>query len=137
MTQAIFTTPRLIPDNERMDFLPKHFGQRLMLRGELAVYGWLDRLSEDYQGGYWHYYELPGSFYLAPAGYDKLHIVWPLNWCDRTMSADAAGIVATLYALCELCQHPLGAGGRQRGQRHDEKAQDSFFGGGLFRGAFA
>ncbi len=38
---------------------------------------------------------------MAPAGYDKLSIVWPMNWCARNMSADAAGIVATLYALCE------------------------------------
>ncbi|WP_427183796.1 antirestriction protein [Bordetella bronchialis] len=107
--QAISTTVRLVPDNERMNFLPKHFGQRLMLAGELAVYGWLDRLSEDYRGGYWHYYEIPGSFYMAPTSHDTLRIVWPLNWCDRTMSADAAGIVATLYALSELCQRPQGA----------------------------
>jgi len=26
-----------------------------------------------------------------------------MNWCDRNMSADAAGIVATLYTLNELC----------------------------------
>lgn len=109
MTQATLAPARLVPDNERMGFLPKHFGQRLMLRGELAVYGWMDRLSPEYQGGYWHYYEIPEGFYLAPASYDTLHIIWPLNYCDRTMSADAAGIVATLYALCELCQQPQGS----------------------------
>ncbi|WP_157793047.1 antirestriction protein [Bordetella genomosp. 8] len=80
-----------------------------MPTGELAVYGWLDRLFEDYHGGYWHYYEIPGSFYMAPTGHDTLRIVWPLNWCNRTMSADAAGIVATLFALSELCQRPQGA----------------------------
>jgi hypothetical protein len=104
MTQATSIAAQLVPDSERMAFLPNHFGPRLMLLGELAVYGWLDRFSEDYQGGYWHYYEVLGSFYLAPAGYDKLRIVWPLNWCDRSMPADAAGVVATLYALCEQPQ---------------------------------
>ncbi|KAG1254488.1 hypothetical protein G6F66_015020 [Rhizopus arrhizus] len=45
---------------------------------------------------------------MAPTGYDKLRLEWPMNWCDRNMSADAAGIVATLYALNELCsQHPI------------------------------
>lgn len=109
MTQATLTPARLVADHERMGFLPKHFGQRLMLRGELTVYGWMDRLSPDYQGGYWHYYEIQRGFYLAPASYDNLRIIWPFNYCDRTMSADAAGIVATLYALCELCQQPHGA----------------------------
>jgi len=109
MTHATLAPARLVPDDERMGFLPKHFGQRLMLRGELTVYGWMDRLSPDYQGGYWNYYEIKGGFYLAPAGYDTLHIIWPLNYCDRIMSADAAGIVATLYALCEVCQQAHGS----------------------------
>lgn len=103
MTQATLSVARLVPDHERMAFLPKYFGNRLMLRGEISVYGWLDRLAEGYRGGYWHYYEIPNGFYMAPAGYDKLRIEWPMNWCDRNMSADAAGIVATLYALNELC----------------------------------
>ncbi|OZI62137.1 antirestriction protein [Bordetella genomosp. 11] len=111
MTQshAISTTARLVLDSERLNFLPKHFGQRLMLTGELAVYGWLRRLSEDYRGGYWQYYEVPGGFYMAPTGHDALRIVWPMNWCDLTMPPDAAGIVASLYALSELCQCPQGA----------------------------
>ena len=102
MTQATLSVARLVPDGERMNFLPKAFGSRLMLRGEISVYNWLDRLSQEYSGGFWHYYEIPNGFYMAPADYETLHIVWPMNWCDRTMSADAAGIVATLYALCEL-----------------------------------
>ncbi|WP_447981799.1 antirestriction protein [Achromobacter kerstersii] len=102
MTQATLAKACLVPDHERLAFLPKHFGIRLMLRGEISVYNWLDRLAQDYRGGYWHYYEIPNGFYMAPAGYDKLRIVWPMDWCDRIMSADAAGIVATLFALSEL-----------------------------------
>ena len=103
MTQANLSVARLVPDGERMNFLPKAFGSRLMLRGEISVYNWLDRLSQEYSGGFWHYYEIPNGFYMAPADYDKLRIVWPMNYFERDMSADAAGIVATLYALCELC----------------------------------
>jgi len=102
MTQATLTEARLVPDHERLAFLPKHFGMRLMLRGEISIYNWLDRLAKDYRGGYWHYYEISDGFYMAPAGYDKLRIVWPMNYCERNMFADAAGIVATLFALCEL-----------------------------------
>lgn len=103
MTQATPAVARLIPGHERMAFLPKHFGDRLMLRGEISIYGWLDRLSKDYSGGYWHYYEIPNGFYMAPANYDKLRIMWSMKYFERDLSADAAGIVATLYALCELC----------------------------------
>ncbi|MNL28132.1 Antirestriction protein KlcA [compost metagenome] len=103
MTQTTLSAARLVPDGERMNFLPKAFGSRLMLRGEISVYNWLDRLSQEYSGGFWHYYEIPNGFYMAPADYDKLRIVWPMNCFERDMSADAAGIVATLYALCELC----------------------------------
>ncbi|MPS82400.1 MAG: antirestriction protein [Achromobacter sp.] len=103
MTHSTLAEARLVPDHDRLAFLPKHFGIPLMLRGEISVYNWLDRLSQEYSGGSWHYYEIPNGFYMAPADYETLHIVWPMNWCDRTMSADAAGIVATLYALCELC----------------------------------
>lgn len=104
MTQATLSVARLVPDSDRMAFLPKAFGTRLMLRGEISVYNWLDRLSSEYSGGYWHYYEIPNGFYMAPADYEKLHLAWPMNYFER-MSADAAGIVATLFALCELCGH--------------------------------
>lgn len=56
----------LVAENNRLSFLPTFFGQHLMIRGEALVFGWLDRLSEDYNGGYWHFYTLTnGGFYLA------------------------------------------------------------------------
>lgn len=109
MTQATSLSPRLIPDHERLEFLPKHFGLRLTPRGESLVYRWLERLSASYHGGYWHFYEIRNGFYMVPAGYDQLRIIWPMNDCDLMMSADAAGIMATLYALCELCYQPQGS----------------------------
>lgn len=106
MTQLPLATARLVSDDARLDFLPKHFGPRFMLRGESAIYRWLNRLSADYQGGYWHYYDIPASFYLAPAREEPMRIIWPLNGCDCTVSADAAGVVAMLYAWRELCEFP-------------------------------
>jgi len=63
MTQSALAQARLVTEDERLAFLPKHFGPRLMLRGEISIYGWLDRLAEEYRGGYWHYYEIPNGFY--------------------------------------------------------------------------
>ena len=36
MTQATLSVARLVPDGERMNFLPKAFGSRLMLRGAVS-----------------------------------------------------------------------------------------------------
>jgi hypothetical protein len=55
-----------VPDEERMNTLPSHFGRHL-LTVENAIYGWLRELSREYSGGYWHFYELSnGGFYMAP-----------------------------------------------------------------------
>ena len=46
-----------IPEAQRVDFLPKLFGPRLMLTGENAVYSFMEALCSDYQGGFWQFYE--------------------------------------------------------------------------------
>lgn len=94
-------TAREVPEAERLDFLPHHFGQR-MLQLERNVYAQLGHLCEQYHGGYWHFYTLSnGGCYLAPAG-DHYHLLQPANQFEATVSADAAGIIATLYALGSL-----------------------------------
>jgi hypothetical protein len=97
----------LVPIEQRMDFLPFFFGPRLMIQGENAVYGWLSSVSSNYKGGYWNYYTLSnGGFYMAPRIGDKMHLIIPGNWYDGKMSADAAGIVATLFGL-NILMHRL------------------------------
>ena len=60
-------------------------------------------MSEDYSGSYWHFYTLTnGGFYLAPTSDKLMHISVEGNRFDGEMSADAAGIVATLFALGQL-----------------------------------
>ena len=93
----------LVADGDRLSFLPTVFGPRLMIRGEALVFGWLDRLSEDYNGGYWHFYTLTnGGFYLALASDKPMRISVEGNGFDGEMSADAAGIVVTFFALSQL-----------------------------------
>jgi hypothetical protein len=98
---------RLVPEHERLNFLPKHFGKKLMLHGEALVYGWMSRLASEYKGGLWNFYEIEGGFYMAPTRYERLRVMQPGNGFDHALSADAAGIVVTLYAINELCwSHP-------------------------------
>ena len=96
-------TATLIPEGpQRLNFLSMMFGRNFM-RGEALVYGWLSRLSEDYNGGFWNYYTLTnGGFYMAPATDKALRLVVAGNWFEGELSADAAGIVATLFALGQI-----------------------------------
>lgn len=95
-------TSSLITEEARLTFLPKMFLNRFM-RGEALVYAWLSKLSPDYQGAYWDFYSLSnGSFYMAPRLDHSLHLTVGGNWFDADLSADASGIVATLYSLCQL-----------------------------------
>ena len=101
-------TASLVASNRRLTFLPTYFGPRLMMRGESLVYAWLRRLSEDYNGGFWNYYELSnGGFYMAPV-LGRLRLEVDGNGYSGEMSADAAGIVATLFALGQLAAETQG-----------------------------
>jgi hypothetical protein len=92
----------LVPDTQRLDFLPRHFG-RQMMTVEQHLYSRLSELSQDYTGGYWNFYDLSnGGCYLAPTAPERLRIVVQGNDFEGTMSADAAGITATLFTLSEL-----------------------------------
>lgn len=109
-TAALVAVPLVateVAEDNRLLFFPALFGPRLMLRGEAIVYGWMRKLSPDYTGGLWNFYTLNnGGYYLAPAAPDRLTITVDGNGFEGELSADAAGIVATLFALCQLAaQH--------------------------------
>ena len=99
-TQQITATQ--VQEGRRLAFLPRLFG-RHMLYGETLVYRWLDNLSDDYKGGYWEFYDLSnGGGYMAPAHSSELELQVEGNGYSGSMTADAAGIVACLFALGEL-----------------------------------
>lgn len=94
-------TASIVPEDERMDFLPTHFGKDFM-KGENLVYAYADRLIEDYKGAYWIFYKLSnGSFFLAPRA-ETLKISHADNYFEGTLSGEAAGIVVTLFAMNHL-----------------------------------
>ncbi|EHP4285512.1 antirestriction protein [Escherichia coli] len=56
-------------------------------------------MMPEYQGGFWHFIRLPdGGGYMMPDG-DRFHMVNGANWFDRTVSADAAGVILTSLVI--------------------------------------
>ena len=92
----------LVADTARLLTLPRHFGSHLLV-AETTIFAWLRELSADYQGGYWHFYELSnGGFYMAPDLSERLRIEVIGNGYRGPLSADAAGITACLFAYSHL-----------------------------------
>lgn len=115
MTEQIQTTPvgtrselgRIVatevPNEQRPQFLPKYFGPALLPRGELLVYGWMRRLCDSYRGALWRFVELSnGGFYMAPNLPGPFHLRVDGNGFSGYLSADAAGVVASMFALNQL-----------------------------------
>ena len=93
---------RQVEENERLQMLPRHFG-RDMLTVEYAIFAFMRKLSAQYTGGYWTYYELSNrGFYMAPQSDSRFHVAVEANDFTGEMSADAAGITACLFALSHL-----------------------------------
>ncbi|MCZ5911178.1 antirestriction protein, partial [Escherichia coli] len=70
----------LVPDEQRISFWPQHFGlipQWVTL--EPRIFGWMDRLCEDYCGGIWNLYTLNnGGAFMAPEPDDDDDETWVL-----------------------------------------------------------
>ncbi len=93
---------REVANDERMKMLPKLFG-REVLTVEYAIYAFMRKLAREYTGGFWTSFELSnGGFYIAPECETAFHIYVETNGFEGTMSADAAGITACLFALSHL-----------------------------------
>jgi hypothetical protein len=90
-----------VDDSRRPMTLPHYFGHRTMMF-ERAVYGFMDRFAPDYQGGFWHFYDLSnGGFYMAPDRESyRFHV--DTNGYEGVMTADAAGIAVCLFACSHL-----------------------------------
>lgn len=96
-------TASKVSTNNRLNFLPKYFGRWAML-AENYTFDFLRAMCEQYKGGFWEFYELSnGSLYLAPVITEELYIQSWGNHFEGHVSADAAGIIATLITLNALC----------------------------------
>ncbi len=93
----------IVPHHRRSAFLPALFGRRHFFKGETLLYTFMQWLSPDYSGGYWHFMEAGGQpLYLAPTAPDRFRIRCRTNGYEGEVSADAAGMIATLFTFSHL-----------------------------------
>jgi hypothetical protein len=91
-----------VADDRRIDHVHELFGRNFPFTFEPTLYAISERMSSDYGGGYWEFYELSnGGFYMAPAVIDSFNVN-SQNGYKGTMSADAFGITVCLYAYSHL-----------------------------------
>lgn len=97
-------TASIVPEERRQEFLPTLFGLSLLIVAENAVYNFMDRLSPlDYGGGFWDFYEHDGKpLFLAPQSKSRFRITGEITGFQGEVSAEAAGIIATLFAFSHL-----------------------------------
>lgn len=108
-------TATVVAERSRAGFLPRVVGMHY-LRAEHAIYNHLGEPVPEYTGGLWEFYDLSnGGFYMAPRSAERMHVQVIGNYFDGEMSADAAGIVACLFALGALAS-----------KTHDETVIDRY-----------
>lgn len=98
-TLAAPVTATPVPEFRRLSVLPRYFGHHMMVV-EAAIFDALGEMCDTYQGGYWEFYELSnGAFFMAPATAEKLTLTCAGNYFQGELSAEAAGIVASLLGI--------------------------------------
>lgn len=102
--EASGAAARLVPENEREKFTPRLFGARMFMHGETAVFTWMRRLCKAYTGGYWEFYTVgdEGAGFMVPRMDAPVTLYVETNGYEGQMTAEAAGIVVTLFALNHL-----------------------------------
>ena len=101
MTQSTITRKQ-VNDKQRIQHTADLFGIKFPLNIEPAVYSIAGNLATKYKGAYWEFYSLSnGGFYMAPYS-DKPYQVSCDNGFEGSLSADALGIAACLYAYSHL-----------------------------------
>jgi len=95
-------TRLLVPEDRRLAVTAEVFGVWFPTRIEPVVYTITERLSRDYKGGYWDFYQLSnGGFYMAPSTDRSFHVICE-NQFEGDLTADALGIAVCLYAYSNL-----------------------------------
>ena len=109
----------VVPEDDRLEFLPKHLSFAAMLRFEPTLYGWMSTLCKAYSAGGWGMVSLSnGGFFMYPKAEPgkRFELVVDGNGFKGSLSEEAVGVVVTLFALNELL---LIRGGDQLAKKHN------------------
>ena len=88
-----------VVEAKRLATLVKHFGSSC-ITFESLMYDIASSLCPDYKGGYWTFLELTnGGFYMSPTDSESYKIEVIGNYYQGELSADAIGIVVTIFAI--------------------------------------
>lgn len=95
-------TRQSVQSNQRISHTAKRFGVWFPLNIEPAIFAIAGNIAPEYSGAYWAFYQLSnGGFYMAP-DLEKQYAVSCINGYEGSLSADALGITACLYAYSHL-----------------------------------
>jgi hypothetical protein len=96
-------TRHLVPESQRLAVVNGLFRMHFPMRLEPFIYRITHKMTQgQYSGGYWLFYTLDNAgFYMAPDD-DRIFTVSCENNWQGPLSADALGIVCTLYAYSHL-----------------------------------
>jgi hypothetical protein len=95
-------TRELVPEAQRSDHVGQLFGVHFPMQLEPVIYDITSSMATEYKGGYWDFYRLSnGGFFMAPDAERQFRVSCQ-NYYTGTLSGDALGIVACLYAYSHL-----------------------------------
>lgn len=100
-----FITRAVVSDAKRDTILPSKLPS-LYLVFEDSVYTFMKAICKNYHGALWDFVELSnGGFYMLPRLNATAQICIPFgNDFEGDLSWDAAGVIATLMAYCQLSE---------------------------------
>ena len=93
----------LLSNNQRIDLPAKLFGAvAFPFKVEPTIFNMAGMLAAEYRGGYWDMFALSnGGWYMRPSSTAPFTVSSP-NGHTGSMSADALGITACLFAFSHL-----------------------------------
>lgn len=102
MTQTLIHRD-LLTDDRRIDLPAKLFGAvACPFKVEPTIFHMAALLAADYRGGFWDMFQLSnGGWYMSPAQ-NTLFVVSSMNGFSGSMTADALGITACMFAFSHL-----------------------------------
>ena len=98
---SVIAATEVTNGTQRLLCLPNIAGNRCVVL-EHTIYDMTRRITDDYDGGLWNFYNLSnGGFYMAPKT-DKSFDLSCENTFEHEVSADTAGIIACAMAYSHL-----------------------------------